>query len=94
MPTNRRPAAKTPKTSMPTFETAVTPVPVLKLWTQEQAAEYLNVSPRYLRDSGCPKVRLPGNGRQRESLLRYKPEQVIQWVGAWSTSPDNGPRAN
>lgn len=77
----------------PPLQNAVTPISVLKLWTQEQAAAYLNVSTRYLRDSSCPKVLLPGNGRQREYLLRYKPEQVIQWVNRWGTAPDGGSRA-
>lgn len=67
-------------------EPAATPMPVLKLWNQEEAAAYLSVSPRYLRDSSCPKVCLPGNGRQRQSLVRYKPEQVIAWAEAWRTT--------
>jgi hypothetical protein len=62
---------------------------VYGLWTQVQAAAYLNVSQRYLRDSSCPKHLLPGNGdKQRESVLRYKPEAVMRWVDNWSTEKD------
>lgn len=86
MPSNRRNDSKKRQTSMPKLQNAVTPITVLKLWTQEEAAAYLNLSTRYLRDSSCPKVLLPGNGPRRESLVRYKPEQVIQWVDSWSTA--------
>jgi hypothetical protein len=59
---------------------------VYALWTQKQAAMYLNVCSRYLRDSSCPKVLLPGNGeKQKESVIRYKPEAVMRWADNWST---------
>lgn len=71
----------------PALTNVVTPVAVFALWTQEQAAGYLNVSTRYLRDSACPKVLLPGNGPKRaERLVRYRPEDVIEWANRWSTS--------
>jgi hypothetical protein len=66
---------------------AVTPIVVFGLWTLEDACAYLHVSARYLRDSACPKVKLPRNGRKGESLLRYKPEDVIRWVDSWRTRP-------
>ena len=53
------------------------------LWTQEQTAEALGVSVRYLRDSSCPKVLLPGNGRQGQPLVRYFPEDVRAWAMNW-----------
>jgi hypothetical protein len=60
---------------------------VYGLWTQEEAAAYLSVSTRYLRDSACPKIALPGNGTKGASLIRYKPEDVIQWGDNWATRP-------
>lgn len=69
----------------PALVDAVTPVAVYRLWTQKQAAAYLNVSERYLRDSSCPKVLLPGNGKRGERLVRYKPSAVIEWADNWST---------
>jgi hypothetical protein len=65
----------------------VTPVVVYALWTQEEAAAYLKVSPRFLRDSPCPKVTLPGNGKKGEPLIRYIPEDVMRWVETWRTRP-------
>ncbi len=61
-------------------------------WTQRQAAVYLNVSARYLRDSDCPKIQLPGNGPKRQSIIRYKPAEVIAWAESWGTVPHR-PRA-
>ena len=73
----------------PPLQNVVTPMTVYGLWTQVQTAAYLNVSSRYLRDSSCPKVLLPGNGeKQEESVIRYKPEAVIRWVQNWSTERD------
>jgi hypothetical protein len=78
-------------TPSPALSNAVTPVVVYALWTQEEAAHYLSVSPRFLRDSACPKITLPGNGKRGESLVRYKPEDVIRWVDAWRTRPHLSP---
>jgi hypothetical protein len=71
----------------PALVNAVMPMVVYALWTQEEAATYLNVSTRYLRDSACPKTALPGNGEKGESLIRYKPEDVIRWADSWRTRP-------
>jgi hypothetical protein len=49
------------------------------LWSQKQAAAYLCVSVRYLRESSCPKVLLPGNGDHGKPLVRYEPAAVRQW---------------
>jgi hypothetical protein len=49
------------------------------LWTQKQAAAFLNVSPRYLRDTGCPRVELVGNGEKGRPVVRYSPAAVATW---------------
>ena len=54
-----------------------------RLWTQTEAADYLNVSARYLRDASCPKVLLPGNGPGAQPLVRYMPDEVRAWARAW-----------
>lgn len=62
------------------------PQPNVGLWTQAQAADYLNVSIRYLRDSACPKVHLPGHGRRGRPLVRYNPKDVAAWAERWRTN--------
>jgi hypothetical protein len=54
-----------------------------RLWTQQEAAAFLSVTPRYLRDSSCPKVLLPGNGKKGQPILRYDPDEVRAWARAW-----------
>lgn len=63
------------------------PVPLTSepLWTVEQAAAYLGVSPRYVRDSDCPRLRLPGNGAARQPLVRFAPPVVRAWAEQWRT---------
>ena len=56
-----------------------------RLWNQREAAHYLGVSARYLRDSDCPKVLLPGNGKKGQSLVRYDPADVREWAQRWNT---------
>lgn len=53
------------------------------LWTVEEAARYLGVSPRYLRDCACPRILLPGNGAHGQSLVRYDPASVKAWATNW-----------
>lgn len=55
------------------------------LWTQKQAAAFLSVTTRYLRDSSCPKILLPGNGAKGHPVLRYEPADVRAWAHAWHT---------
>ena len=55
------------------------------LWTQRQAAAFLAVTTRYLRESSCPKILLPGNGPKGQAIVRYDPEEVRSWVRAWHT---------
>jgi hypothetical protein len=56
------------------------------LWTQKEAAEFLGVSPRYVRDSTIPKVLLTGNGPARRPLVRYDPRAVERWCKLNSAS--------
>jgi hypothetical protein len=56
-----------------------------RLWTQREAAAFLGVTPRYLRDSTCPKILLPGNGKKGQPVVRYDSKQVREWVAAWNT---------
>lgn len=56
------------------------------LWTQAEAAYFLGVSTRYLRDSACPKVLLPGTGEKAQPLVRYDPSAVREWAAKWSTT--------
>jgi hypothetical protein len=53
-----------------------------RLWTQPEAAAYLQVSERYLRDSTCPKVLLPGKGETDRPLVRYEPAVVKEWYSS------------
>lgn len=56
-----------------------------RLWTQAEAAKFLAVTPRYLRDSSCPKTLLPGNGTRGQPLVRYDPNEVRAWARSWHT---------
>jgi hypothetical protein len=55
------------------------------LWSQREAAHFLGVSTRYLRESSCPKVLLPGTGEKGQPIVRYGPAAVEQWYLNWST---------
>lgn len=57
-----------------------------RLWTQREAATFLAVTPRYLRDSDCPKILLPGHGPKGQPVVRYDPADVRAWARAWHTS--------
>jgi hypothetical protein len=54
------------------------------LWTQKEAAKFLSVSPRYVRDSSMPKLLLPGTGPARRPLVRYDPRAVQDWYNLHS----------
>lgn len=56
-----------------------------RLWKQREAATYLGVTARYLRDSSCPKILLPGNGTKGQPIVRYDPAEVREWARAWHT---------
>ena len=51
-----------------------------RLWSQQEAAAWLGVSVRYLRDSGCPKILLPSHGTGRRDIVRYDPADVRGWA--------------
>ena len=68
-----------------TAEGAAVTLPTDRFWTQSEAAAFLAVTPRYLRESNCPKILLPGNGPKRQPLVRYDPEDVRAWARAWHT---------
>jgi hypothetical protein len=65
------------------FRVDQAPAAAERLWTQREAATFLGVSTRYLRDSACPRVLLPGNGRKGQPLVRYEPSAVRAWKDAW-----------
>jgi hypothetical protein len=61
-----------------------TPAPVPhRLWTQDETSRFLKVSVRYLRDSACPHIALPGNGKRGQPVLRYDPQEVVAWARRW-----------
>lgn len=64
--------------------------PVSRLWTQNEAAAFLGVSARYLRDSACPKLLLPGNGAKGQAIVRYDPTDVQAWARSWHTGKCDG----
>lgn len=61
-----------------------------KLWTQREAAQFLGMTPRYLRESSCPKILLPGNGAKGQPVVRYDPDEVRAWVDAYRTNKKAG----
>lgn len=58
------------------------------LWTIEQAATYLGVSARYLRDTDCPRLRLPGHGPKGQPIIRFLAAAVRAWAERWRTDAD------
>ena len=65
-----------------------------RLWTQKEAAVFLGVTPRYLRDSSCPKILLPGNGKKGIPVLRYDPGDVRRWARERATNKRQERRAS
>jgi hypothetical protein len=66
-----------------------TELPTDRCWTQKEAALFLSVSTRYLRDSDCPKLLLPGNGKAGQPIVRYDPADVKAWTERWNTKHIN-----
>lgn len=56
-----------------------------RLVTQREAAQFLAVSARYLRESSCPKVLLPGHGKKGQPLVRYAMSDLLAWREQWRT---------
>ncbi|HKW09486.1 MAG TPA: hypothetical protein VJO33_03850, partial [Gemmatimonadaceae bacterium] len=65
-----------------------------RLWTQKEAAAFLHVTTRYLRDSNCPKLLLPGNGKAGQPVVRYDPAVVREWANTWGASTAHKRRVN
>lgn len=57
--------------------------PTRRYWTQTEAAEFVGVSARTLRESSCPKLLLPGSGSRR--IVRYDPDDVTRWAQSHRT---------
>jgi hypothetical protein len=53
-------------------------LPTDRLWTEAEAARFLGMSARWLRDSTVPKATLPGKGKR--PTIRYEPEEVRAWA--------------
>jgi hypothetical protein len=49
-------------------------------WTQRDAAAFLGVSTRYLRNTACPKLVLPSTREHGRPTVRYVPEDVRAWA--------------
>lgn len=67
-----------------------------RLWNRREAAEYLQVSERWLSDSPVPHILLPNTrhnegAKRRRRIARYIPSVVRQWVVANLTT-DRAPR--
>ncbi len=58
-------------------------LPIDRLWTQREAAYFLGVSTRYLRESDCPRTLLPGNGPRGQPMVRYDPQHIRAWHTQW-----------
>jgi hypothetical protein len=56
-----------------------------RLWSEKDAATYLGMSTRWLRDSTVPKALLHGSGKGKRASVRYEPEEVRAWVKARKT---------
>jgi hypothetical protein len=57
-------------------------LPTDRLWTEKQAAAYLGMSERWMRDSDVPKVLLPGKGTARAAAVRYESDEVKAYARA------------
>lgn len=53
-----------------------------RLITQKEAAARLGVGVSYLRNSTCPKHRLPSAGTGNKPLVRYSWADVLAWATA------------
>jgi hypothetical protein len=63
--------------------------------TQKAAARLLGVSTSFLRESSCPRLLVPGNGRAGKPLLRHSRIAVLTWAGVpdSTTADDKAGRA-
>lgn len=56
----------------------------VQLLTIKEAAELLHVSASYLRNSDCPKVRLPGAKGDGRQVIRFNRADLLAWVASHS----------
>lgn len=68
----RRPRKPAAPVALPS---AVAPSP---LWTEEEVAAYLKVSPRALRRMRIPRVALPGS--RTRPIYRFDPAEVLAFI--------------
>jgi hypothetical protein len=50
------------------------------LWTTKEAADALRVREQFLRDSGAPRLLLPGRNPGGRRLLRWDPDLLRAWA--------------
>ena len=53
--------------------------------TPKEAAQMLRVSAGYLRNSDCPKVLLPTQGKR--AIVRYSRADIEAWAAKWKATP-------
>jgi hypothetical protein len=58
---------------------------VTEFLTPKEAAKMLRVSPGYLRNSDCPKVLLPTQGKR--AIVRYDRIDLETWASKWKATP-------
>lgn len=54
------------------------------LLTIREAAQLLHVSTSYLRNSDCPKIRLPGGRGDGRQVIRFDRAELLAWVASHS----------
>lgn len=62
-----------------------TPTRAPILVKQREMARLLQVGERWLRDSGCPVILLPGGRPSSRPMLRYDVEQAQAWYRQFSS---------
>jgi hypothetical protein len=58
-----------------------------QVMTQKEAAAAAKVSAGYLRNSDCPKLLLPGQGRSQKPVVRYLRSDVEAWLANHRVAP-------
>lgn len=55
-------------------------LPADRLWTAQQAAAYLQIGVKWLRESGCPTIRLAITETATKTQVRYRKEDIDNWL--------------
>src|SRR5262245_43520752 len=63
-----------------------------EMLTQREAAALLRVSPSYIRNSDCPKILLPGNGRRAKPVVRYRRNDILAWAESFAVTATHSQR--